>query len=84
MSATSLVELQSTAWGGVELRGSASRKSNNPFTTPILSGSGCALRGWAERPSTQARRFYEPQELSPTCHSKFTPLFTKLAKIQLP
>ncbi len=61
VSATSPDKLQSAAWGGGELRGSASRKSNNPFTSPILSGSGCALPGWAERPSAQARRLVEPQ-----------------------
>ena len=31
-------------------------RSSSPFTTPILSGSGRALPGWAERPSAQARR----------------------------
>ena len=40
------------------------RKNSGTSTAPILSGSGCALRGWAERPSTQARRFGEPQKLS--------------------
>ncbi len=39
-------------------------------TRPILLGSGCALRGVGQRPSAQARRFYEPQrhdqQLGPT------------------
>ncbi len=40
-------------------------RSSSPFTTPILSGSGRALPGWAERPSAQARRPCGSQEKSP-------------------
>ena len=45
---------KSAAWGGGELRGSKSRKSTAHLVSdfhPILSGSGCALRGWAEGPA---------------------------------
>ena len=38
------VELRASAVGGFGPRGSKSRKSNNPFTSPILSGSGYGVR----------------------------------------
>ncbi len=34
--------------------------------SPFLSISGCALRGWAERPNAQARRPFGSQELHPS------------------
>ena len=47
------------------LRGSASRKSNNPFTSPILSGSGYGVRPGHQKYPAQARRIYESQKHFP-------------------
>ena len=50
MNATSPDELQYAAWGGGELRDSASRNYNAPFTAPVLRGSS------SERPPRRCLR----------------------------
>ena len=72
-------------YGSQKLGQKQSPKHDQKFS-PILLGSGRALRGWAERPSAQARRFYEPQKhnlfaLGPNTSQEHSP---KLAPILRP
>ena len=56
--------------GGFGPRDPKGRRSNNSFISSILSCSSRALRGWAERPSAQAR---QPQRVARALphHGKF-------------
>ncbi len=58
---------------GRQSRRPKGRNNSGTSTAPILSGSGSALPGWAERPSTQAQRFEEPQKHAPFCGVCFRP-----------